>query len=95
MRESKIEKWYCDELKKHGVENVKLGQNGWPDREFLVLGAVCFVEFKRPKERVRRENQKAKIKWLQDDGFAILEISEKSEEWLKKILHALNIRAKL
>lgn len=95
MRESKIEKWYCDELTKWGVRHIKLQTRGWPDQLFLANGLPCFVEFKSTGEDVTDPHQRNRIAILKRDGFTVFEINEKSEEWLKKILHALNIRAKL
>lgn len=96
MRETKIEKWYCDELAKYSVAHVKLGQNGWPDQMFVARPKqVCFVEFKATNKKVERENQKRKIKELREMFFTVFEINEKSEIWLEKILRALRIDATL
>jgi len=86
MRESTIEQWYCSELKRRNVHNVKLGKNGWPDRMFLANGSVMFVEFKAPGKHIdKKGKQEYWRKRLQGEGFVVLEISYKSDAIVETI----------
>lgn len=52
-----VENFCVDYAKKYGVFCVKLvflNRRGWPDRTLIANGGrICFVEFKRPKEKLR------------------------------------------
>lgn len=49
MRESDVERHVCGYARTKGWKNIKLGQQGWPDRLFYASGGrIMFVEFKRP-----------------------------------------------
>jgi hypothetical protein len=50
--ESPIEKRVCERaLEECGVENIKIGKHGWPDRLFIgTFPNMLWVEFKRPGE---------------------------------------------
>lgn len=57
----------------HGIIVLKLnliGNTGWPDRVFLYKGMMVFIEFKRPGEKLRR-NQPARVASLRDAGFIV------------------------
>lgn len=93
MRESTVEQWTCDELAKHGVRNIKLRTKGWPDRAFFANGLTCFVEFKRPGEKVSDPHQMVKIAELKGLNFSVFEQNEKSETFVKKVLQVLGFNA--
>ena len=58
----------------NGVVCLKLnliGSTGWPDRLFLAPGGrMCFIEFKRPGEALRR-NQPQRVELLHKLGFTV------------------------
>ena len=85
-RESTIEKACCGIAKDLGFENIKLGQNGWPDRLFIGHGFHLFVEFKR-KGRVPTELQKSKIDRLIRSGSTavVMDDVESFEKWITEI----------
>lgn len=68
MKESAIERDFCRKAEKLGIINLKLGQDGWPDRLFIFpSGMVAFVEFKTPsgkpsKSQAERMDLLAKYK---------------------------------
>jgi hypothetical protein len=73
MREIDIESKVVAWAKTHDITVLKLnimGNTGWPDRVFLHLGRLVFIEFKRPGEDLKR-NQPARIEDLVSQGFTI------------------------
>lgn len=89
MREATIEKAVCEWAREHGLIVVKLsGPNakGQPDRMFLSKGNAVFVEFKAPKKRPTKLQEK----WLGDllfEGFdaAWFDNAPAAIKWLKKV----------
>lgn len=53
MRESEVESRVCGHAAIRGWKNIKLGQQGWPDRLFFKNGRSLFVEFKAPGKALR------------------------------------------
>jgi hypothetical protein len=80
MRESKIEKYFCREVKKRGgeVRKVKwLDRNGAPDRVAFFPGhAAIWIEFKAPGKKLRPE-QKREHKRLNKVGQIVKVIDSK------------------
>lgn len=74
MLEKKVEKDVVAWAREHGAICLKLnliGSTGWPDRLFLAPGGrLCFIEFKRPGEELRR-NQPQRIHLLRKFGFNV------------------------
>jgi hypothetical protein len=67
--EGAVVKW----AKARGILVLKLnliGNTGWPDRLFLHEGRVVFIEFKRPGEKLRR-NQPQRVAELRQRGFTV------------------------
>lgn len=68
--EAKVVAWATDE----GFLPFKLnlqGNTGWPDRLWLfAYPLVCFIEFKRPGEELRR-NQPARVEELVSRGYPV------------------------
>lgn len=74
MLEKQIEAPVVRWARTNGVVCLKLnliGSTGWPDRLFLAPGGrMCFIEFKRPGEMLRR-NQPQRVGLLQKLGFIV------------------------
>lgn len=72
--ERDVERPVVDWLRSIGCVVLKLnliGSTGWPDRLILAPGGrVFFVEFKRPGERLRR-NQPHRVALLRSLGFFV------------------------
>jgi len=66
-KESQIEKTAVEHAVAAGWDNLKIGFDGWPDRLFWRQGVFVFIEYKRPGE-APRINQERKIKRLLDQG---------------------------
>lgn len=67
--EAKVVRW----AQAHGILVLKLnliGNTGWPDRLFLHRGRVVFIEFKRPGDKLER-NQPERVDELQRRGFTV------------------------
>lgn len=68
-----IEEEACREaLRRLNINNRKLGptgQNGWPDRMFMVPRCPAFVEFKRPGEKPTKL-QEWRLQELRELGYA-------------------------
>lgn len=74
MLERHIEKPAVEYARGRGAICLKLnliGSTGWPDRLFLAPGGrMCFIEFKRPGEVLRR-NQPQRVSLLLKYGFNV------------------------
>lgn len=79
MRESYIEKRFCEEAKKRGMWAVKFvspGLSGVPDRIVLIPGGrAAFVELKAPGE-VLRPIQERRKKQLETLGFTVYVVDD-------------------
>ncbi len=70
-RESTLERWAVAHAKRAGVEMVKMGKHGWPDRiAFLGPRVHEFVEFKTPVGRLTPA-QERRIPKLQARGEVV------------------------
>lgn len=88
MRESTVEKHWCDYAKKRGWIAVKLaGPNhrGIPDRVFLRNGRAVFVEFKAPGRKPTELQQKW-IRDLHNAGFHAMTVDNTKHEFLSLML---------
>lgn len=74
MLERRVEQPVVEWLRARGCVCLKLnliGSTGWPDRLILIPGGqVVFIEFKRPGERLRR-NQPHRVAMLRALGFTV------------------------
>lgn len=70
--EATIERWVTVQARaRYGVESVKWGQDGWPDRVFLLPeGKPLLIEFKAPGG-VLSPRQKHRIEALQRVGYDV------------------------
>lgn len=86
MRESALEKYFRQEVLKHGGWTIKLtGTAGIPDRLVMLPGGrVVFVELKTDVGRLSKI-QKAVHRKLVDLGCEVLTLHGKDEvnEWIK------------
>ena len=87
MRESELERYFCDRLKKLGClvyKFVSPGNAGVPDR-LVVLpgGGVMFFELKAPGGRPR-SLQKAQIARLKKQGctVGVIDSRQKADRWI-------------
>lgn len=72
MRESTLERNTCRRLEQIGAQPIKVGFDGWPDRQVLVGANVHFwVEFKQAKGRLRA-SQVLRIEYLRSIGDTVL-----------------------
>lgn len=78
-----IEQKVCSEALKLGVESVKWGDSGWPDRIFLTPGKPFFIEFKRPGGEPE-PRQAFRIKTLKKLRYDV-EVHDNVEEALSAI----------
>lgn len=81
MKESKVEKYFKDEIKKTKGKAFKFlspGNNGVPDRLVLIDSKCYFVELKRPGEKPRKL-QKAVHKTFKKLGFEVYVIDTKED----------------
>ena len=82
MRESKIEKYLTQEVKKIGGESIKInspGLNGMPDRWVgFPGGKMFFIEMKAPGKLLTKQQQ-YRAKQLRDMGFDSRKIDSKQE----------------
>jgi hypothetical protein len=78
--ESKIERKVCSVLLlKHGIPNVKLGFDGWPDRMYLLpKGKAVFIEFKSLSGRLM-PRQAYRIKCLTKWGYPAIACDDVDE----------------
>lgn len=51
-----------------GVDSVKMGQDGWPDRVFLIPWLPLFIEFKRPGAGLM-PRQVERLQYLRSTGY--------------------------
>jgi hypothetical protein len=74
IKESRTEQDVRDMARVYGVEAMKLsidGQNGWPDRMFLIPGGrPLFIEFKKPGEEPE-PLQKKRHRYLRKQGYHV------------------------
>lgn len=73
MRESLIESEVCQWAKLNDILAIKftpMGETGWPDRIFLYMGRVAFIEFKAPGKKPR-PMQDHRIKKLRIHEFTV------------------------
>jgi len=82
MLEKTIEKYFKEQLEKHGALVIKLNIynfNGFPDRMILLPGErVFFAELKRPGEKPRKL-QGAVHRMLRKLGFRVYVIDSKEQ----------------
>lgn len=84
--ESRIERKCCKIAAERGIPNVKLGQNGYPDRVFLVPGGRPFmVEFKALDGKPSRR-QEAIIRGLRAIGYRVY-VCDSVEVFIKVLEH--------
>jgi hypothetical protein len=78
MLESKIEKAYCQEVKKRGGITIKMvspSMIGLPDRMIILPKVpIYFIEFKRPGEKPRKIQQVI-IRKLRELGVIVYVVS--------------------
>lgn len=73
MRESKVEDYLIDQVKKAGGETRKvkwIGRRDAPDRLVLMKNFACFVELKRPGKKPT-ERQETELGNLEAAGLRI------------------------
>ena len=87
--EAAIERSVCQQaVHKFGVPNIKLGQDGWPDRQFLIPGGQpFFIEFKAPGGKLSAR-QVARVKWLRSAGYQV-EVHDETATALRSIARAV------
>jgi hypothetical protein len=74
MKESDIEKAFVAYAESRGCRALKLridGENGFPDRSVITPNGILFIEFKRPKGKLRAA-QKLWQLTLDSMGFNVL-----------------------
>jgi hypothetical protein len=76
--ESSVENSFVRKCKKLKVTQIKLGYDTLPDRMALIPGDIIFIEFKRPGEDLRK-NQEATVKKLRRLGFKVYVIDNNKD----------------
>lgn len=72
--EADIEKAFVEYAESRGCRALKLridGQNGFPDRTVITCNGVLFIEFKRPKGKLRAAQKLWRLT-LESMGFNVL-----------------------
>lgn len=84
--ESSVENSFVRKCKKLNVLQLKLGYDTLPDRMALIPGDIVFIEFKRPGEKLRK-NQQVTVDRLKRLGFKVYVIDNSKD--------AINLAIKL
>jgi hypothetical protein len=80
VREARIEKYFCDEVRNHGGSTRKCvwpGHNGCPDRIALWPGRLDWVELKRPLTPDAEDHQKREHNKLRAAGQLVFVLPSK------------------
>ena len=94
MKEAAIERDFCKKAEKLGIINLKLGQDGWPDRIFIFpSGAVAFVEFKAPSGKPSK-SQVGRLDLLARYNCMCFCIRDSDIEVVKSFAYTVNKGAK-
>ena len=86
--EKRVTQWCVEQ----GVMTFKFtpaGRRGWPDRQFIFQGRVCFIEFKAVKERPKALQLHC-IELLNDAGIPAIYTSSYAES-IEFLCQALSI----
>jgi hypothetical protein len=79
-REGTDEGWVRDKAKElYGVESIKVGHSGWPDRLYLTKPPGLWIEHKRYSGTEAMARQAWRIKRLNDLGYDARVIDDRDE----------------
>src|SRR4051812_25586327 len=87
--EKQDEQWVCQKaFELYGVENIKVGHSGWPDRQYLIPGGrPLWLEHKRPGMKAQAR-QAWRIRRLKELGYNA-ELADDRDEALEQIRRAV------
>ena len=96
--ESTDEGWVRDKaLELYGVETIKVGHSGWPDRWYLIPGGRPFIiEHKRETGTKAMPRQAWRVKRLRDWGYDVEIIDDRHQalEAVRRKVDAARVSAK-